>query len=316
MGAERTAITRRQSIAPIAGILAQSAAQGSTGIVDAHVHVWSGDTGKYQLAPGFRSQDLWSPSFTAEELRAHSDAAGVGRINLVQMTWYGLDDTYILDLIAKDPQRYCGTGIVPAMSDTAGPSPDQTMLELSTRGVVAFRVRGKSTRPPLPEMTRWMDHPGYDKMFAAGAKHNLALSFLMGPSDLPELDRMCTRFPETPVIVDHFCLLGRQGRFEEEEAAALIRLARHKRAMVKFGGFYALGGKQPPYTGMLPLIRRLVDAFSPSRCMWESDAPMQVKSPHTYEAALAVIRDHADFLSRSDKHQILTKTAEDFFFKR
>jgi predicted TIM-barrel fold metal-dependent hydrolase len=301
----------------LAALLAQrrSAAAGPS-IVDAHVHVWSGDIGKYPLAPGFTMKDLWSPSYTAEQLRAHSDAAGVRRINLVQMTWYGLDHSYILDLIAKDPQRYCGTGIVPAISDVAGPGPDQTMIELSKRGVVAFRVRGRSTRPPLPEMTRWMEHPGYDKMFAAGAKHNLVLSFLMGPSDLPELDRMCTRFPETPVIIDHFCLIGRQGRFDEEEVAALTHMARHRRVMLKFGGFYALGAKRPPYSDMLPLIRRLVEAFGPERCMWESDAPKQIEMPHTYEAALAVIRDNADFLSASDRHQILTKTAENLFFRR
>lgn len=311
----RGMITRRQSIASVAALLPQSNAAPS-GIVDAHVHVWSADTRKYPLAPGFARKDLWSASFSAEELRAHSDAVGVRRINLVQMTWYGLDHSYILDLIAKDPQRYCGTGIVPAISDAAGPSPDQTMIELSKRGVVAFRVRGKSTRPPLPEMTRWMEHPGYDRMFAAGAAHNLALSFLMGPSDLPEVDRMCTRFPDTPVIIDHFCLIGRQGRVDEGEVAALVRMARHKRVLVKFGGFYALGKKQPPYVDMLPLMRRLVDAFGPNRCMWESDAPKQADAPHTYEAALAVIRDHADFLSASDKHRILTKTGEDLFFRR
>lgn len=317
MAAERSrTITRRQSIASIAALLPQSNAAPLPGVVDAHVHVWSADTRKYPLAPGFTSKDLWSPGFSAEQLRAHSDTAGVRRINLVQMTWYGLDHSYVLDLIAKDPRRYCGTGIVPAISDTAGPSPDQTMIELSKRGVVAFRVRGKSTRPPLPEMTRWMEHPGYDKMFSAGAKHNLALSFLMGPSDLPELDRMCTRFPETPVIIDHFCLIGRQGRLDEDEVAALVRMARHRRAMIKFGGFYALGAKRPPYSDMLPLIRRLVGAFGPNRCMWESDAPKQADAPHTYEAALAVIRDHADFLSASDKRQILTKTAEDLFFRR
>ncbi len=317
MAAESTrAITRRQSLAPVAALLPQGNAAPLAGLVDAHVHVWSANTGKYPLAPGFTMKDLWSPSFTAEELRTHADAAGVRRINLVQMTWYGLDHRYILDLIATDPRRYCGTGIVPAMSDVSGPSPDQAMIELSRHGVVAFRVRGKSTRPPLPEMTRWMEHPGYEKMFAAGAAHNLALSFLMGPPDLPELDRMCGRFPESPVIIDHFCIIGRQGRFDEEEVAALVRMARHKRVMVKFGGFYALGKRQPPYLDMLPLMRRLVEAFGPDRCMWESDAPMQAKPPHTYEAAVAVIRDHADFLSASEKHRILTKTAEDFFFRR
>jgi predicted TIM-barrel fold metal-dependent hydrolase len=138
----------------------------------------------------------------------------------------------------------------------------------------------------------------------------------MSPSDLPELDRMCARFPDTPVIIDHFCLVGRQGRFSDEETAALIRMSKHKRVMLKLGGFYALGLKQPPYLDMLPLVRKLVSAFGPNRCMWESDAPMQAKAPHAYRAAVAVIQDHAGFLSTSDKHRIMAKTAEDFFFRR
>ncbi len=311
-------LTRRQTWGPIAAVLSGGASLSAQdpAYVDAHVHIWTSDTVKYPPAPGFRKEDFWFPSFSAEELLAHARPAGVRRINLVQMTWYGLDHTYILDVIAMDPRTFCGTGIVPAMSDVSGPSPDNTMVALSKGGIFAFRVRGKSTRPPLPDMQRWMDHPGYDKMFAAGAKHNLALSFLMGPADLPELDRMCSKFPETPVIIDHFCLIGRKGQFIEEEIQALVRMAKHKRVMVKFGGFYALGAAKPPYIDMLPLMRRLVEAFGPQRCMWESDAPLQTKTPQSYAAAVAVIRDHADFLSASDRHQILTKTAEDFFFRR
>jgi len=35
---------------------------------------------------------------------------------------------------------------------------------------------------------------------------------------------------------------------------------------------------------------------------------------HSFEAAMSVIRDHSDFLSATDKNQILVKTSEDFFF--
>jgi len=56
--------------------------------------------------------------------------------------------------------------------------------------------------------------------------------------------------------------------------------------------------------------------------MWETDSPLtrpgisQSSPPPSYEASLAVIRDHADFLSKSDKEKILIKTAENLFFKR
>ena len=286
------------------------------GIIDAHVHIWTSDTQNFPLMDGFTPRDLWFPSFSAEEVVERGRTAGVNRFNLIQMTWYGVDHRYILDVIARDPRHFVGTGIVPAVTDVSLAGPDVMMTQLASGGIYAFRIRGKSTRPKFNDGERWLDHPGYEKMFRTGAEHNLALSFLMGPSDLPELDRMCTRHPETPVIIDHFCLIGRGMQFIEDEIKQLARMARHKRVMLKFGGFYALGSKIPPYLDMLPVIRRMVDAFGPQRCMWESDAPLQTKNGHTFKAAVALIQDHADFLSASDKQKILVTTAEDFFFKR
>ena len=142
----------------------------------------------------------------------------------------------------------------------------------------------------------------------------------MGTDDLPALDRMCTRYPETPVILDHVCGARiREGVFPEEQVEKLCGMAQHKRVMVKLGPFQALGDGKAPYLDLLPLIERVVDAFGPERCMWESDSggPVVMNDPQTdYPAAIALIRDHAEFLSNSDKEQILFKTAEDFFFKR
>ncbi|MBB72935.1 MAG: amidohydrolase [Planctomycetaceae bacterium] len=285
-------------------------------IVDAHVHVWSTNTTQFPLAPGFSKSDLWFPSYPVEEVRRLGAAAGVNRFNLVQMTWYGLDHSYILDAIARDPQHFVGTGIVPAVADVALADPGRTMLELAQGGIYAFRIRGHSTRPKIGAGPRWMDYPGFEKMFATGAQHNLALSFLLGPKDLPEVDRMCKRFPQTPVILDHFCLIGRQKTLVDKEIQALCNMAQHRRVMVKLGAFYGLGAQQPPYLDMVPLIQRIVDAFGPDRCMWESDAPLQTRDGHTFAAAVAVIGEHCPFLSETDKHKILTTTAENFFFRR
>ena len=64
-------------------------------IVDAHVHVWISDVEKYPLAPVFEESDLWLPSFTPDEYFEHSRSVGNVRLNLVQMTWYGLDHSYL-----------------------------------------------------------------------------------------------------------------------------------------------------------------------------------------------------------------------------
>ena len=275
-------------------------------IIDAHVHVWTYDTERYPFAPGFQKKDLWRPSFTPEQHFEYSRSVGAVRLNLVQMSsWYGTDHSYILDLIAGDPDTFVGTGSI-VLSD---PEPGRTMAALARRRCFAFRE-------PASEL----DHPALEKMFAAGAEYNLALSFNMGVALLPDLDRMCTRFPETPVIIDHVCHVGiAEADYTEEQIGALLRFARHKRIIIKMGPFQALGARTPPYLDILPLIERVVGAYGPERCMWESDSggPIWMSDPHSeYPAAIALIRDHASFLSDSDKDYILFKTAEDFFFNR
>lgn len=290
-------------------------------IIDAHIHVWTDDFARYPLASGFSAEDLWLPSFTPEIYDSYSRQMGQVRINLVQMTWYGLDHSYILDLIAGDPERFVGTGIVSAISDVSLPSPERVMVELAKGGIYAFRVRGgKTGREAFGDTARWLDYPGYEKMFAAGAEHRLALSFLMGAVDLPDLQRMCRRFPAAPIILDHVCGVRiKEGVFPAADLEALCRMAEFENVMVKLGPFQALGDGEAPYLDLLPLIRRIVGTFGAERCMWESDSggPIVMKDPHgDYVASIELIAKHADFLNVAEKEQVLYKTAEDFFFRR
>lgn len=267
-------------------------------LIDAHVHVWTDDTDAYPLAPGFETSDLWHPHNTPDDHATYNERFGKVRINFVQMTWYGLDHRYIIDLIDHAPDRFVGTGIIPAYSDVSLPEPDKTMVALSKCGIYAFRVRGGGGR------ARFLDYPGYDKMFQAGADYDLALSFLAGLDDVPELDRMCQRYPDTPVVLDHLLGIGRKETTLAEEYEALFRMAKHRRVMVKVGPFQAMGKRQRPYLDLLPIIRRVADAFGPERCMWESDSggPIWMPQPaDDYPAAIELIRDHADFFSDSDK---------------
>ena len=64
-----------------------------------------------------------------------------------------------------------------------------------------------------------------------------------------------------------------------------------------------------------PLIQKVVKAFGPKRCMWETDCPFQVQEGHKYQDSIDLIRKHLDFLTDDDKEWLLRKTAEAFFFK-
>lgn len=59
------------------------------GFLDAHVHVWTDDTIHYPLATGYKPEDMKPKRFTPEDLFKHTKPAGVDRINLIQMSYYG-----------------------------------------------------------------------------------------------------------------------------------------------------------------------------------------------------------------------------------
>jgi predicted TIM-barrel fold metal-dependent hydrolase len=277
--------------------------------IDAHVHVWTPDVHHYPLAAGFKKEDMKPASFTPEELFKHTKPAGVDRINLIQMSYYGTDNRYMLDMMALYPDVFVGTAII----DPHGKAPDKEMAKLARKRVRAFRIHPKlSKQPPA----KWLQPAGYDKMFAAGAKNNQAMSCLIDPDALPELERMCKKYPDTPVIIDHLCRIGANGKIADKDVEALCAMAKYKRVMVKVGAFYALGKKKAPYTDLGPLIKKVVTAFGAKRCMWESDCPFQVQDKHKYQDSIDLIRKKLDFLSAEDKDWLLKKTAEGFFFKK
>src|SRR4051794_5198655 len=172
--------------------------------IDAHSHIWTPDVGHYPLAPGFTVEDMKPRSFTAEELLAQCRPAGVGRVNLIQMSFYQFDNRYMLDMIRMYPDRFVGTAIV----DPLGQRPDEAMRALRPKGVRAFRIAPNYRKVPP---ARWLEPPGYSAMFAAAAETGQALSCLISPDAFAEVDRMCTRFPATTVIIDHLGRIGADG---------------------------------------------------------------------------------------------------------
>jgi predicted TIM-barrel fold metal-dependent hydrolase len=278
------------------------------GFIDAHVHVWSDDLAHYPLATDYKKEDMKPPRFTTEDLFKHTKPAGVDRINLIQMSFFGFDNRYMLDMIALYPDVFVGTAVI----DPRGPAPDALMGELAKKKVRAFRISPKiSQLPPA----RWLQLDGYATMFTAAARNNQAMSCLIDPDALPELDRMCSKFPDTPVIIDHLCRIGVTGAIADRDVDALCAIAAHKKVMVKVGAFYALGKKQPPYTDLAPLIKKVIQAFGARRCMWESDCPFQVVE-HKYQDSLDLVRQHLDFLTADDRDWLLRGTAEAFFFRK
>ena len=274
--------------------------------IDAHVHVWTDDYERFPFADGRMSEGAVPLTFLPEEILALGAASSVDRIVLVQMSYYSTDNSYMLHVMDEYADRFSGIAIV----NPEGEAPERRMIDLAERGVRGVRVYGRTNGGG-----DWLVSEGYDRMFRAGAEHDLAICALMNPDGLEALDRQCGRLPDTPVIIDHLCRIGASPEpMRQRDVDALCRLARHPRLMVKLSAFYALGAAAPPYADLTDIIRQVYAAYGPQRLMWASDCPYQVQDGHDYESSIALVREGLDFLSPSDVDQILRGTAEAFFF--
>lgn len=286
---------------------AGSAADAETGnFIDAHSHVWTPDVDRYPLAKTAKREEMVPASFTPEELFTHCGPQGVNRVVLIQMSFYGTDNRYMLDCIARKPDAFRGVAVI---DERRGGACDE-MRRLKSQGVRGFRLY---TAKAAAES--WLDSEPMKAMWSCGADEGLAMCLLADPDALPAVRRMCGQFPKTPVVIDHFARIGMRGPVREEDVSNLCRLGEFEHTFVKTSAFYALGEKKAPYTDMGPLIPRLRDAYGADRLMWASDCPYQVQDGHTYADSIALVRDRLDFLSGDDKDWMLRRTAERVFFR-
>lgn len=281
------------------------AAPAPAGYLDAHSHIWTRDVKRYPLAAGKTVDDLAPPSFTAEELLETAKRENVDRVVLIcHHPYYGFDNSYLIDTAAKYPQAFRIVGAL----DESKPQADARMRELLTQRVTGFRIT------PLFSGNSWLDSPGMRLMWQTGAVTGQAMCCLINPENLPQVAKMCERHRETPVVIDHFARIGMMGEIRREDLDQLCALSRFEKTYVKISAFYALGAKKPPYHDLVPMIKRLFDAFGPERLMWASDSPYQLQGEHTYRASISLVRDHLNFLTEKDREWLLSKTAEKVFF--
>ena len=271
--------------------------------IDSHVHLWTDDRTRYPRLVG--ATNYPPMRFTPEDFFSHARPSGVTRAVLVQMSFYGFDNSYMLDCMRAHPGVFAGIAII----DSHAPDRAEAMRRLASQGVRGFRI------VPGSAPGTWLETPEMRAMWRDAADQRLAMCALINPSDIPRIDAMCTRFPETTVVIDHLARIGAGGAVRDEDVSSLCGLARHRHVLVKVSAFYALGAKRAPYSDLAPLVRRVFEAFGPQRLMWASDCPFQVQDGHDYASSVDFVRARLPFLTDEDRSWLLSRTSAAHFFQ-
>jgi predicted TIM-barrel fold metal-dependent hydrolase len=231
------------------------------------------------------------------DLLGWMDAAGVDAGLLVTIAPYAPDNSYALEAAAAHPGRFAVVGRV----DSAAPDLEAAISGWRAAGMVGVRliIGSQAERAAFRS-------GGYERLFRACAAARLPLC-VYPPGILPELRPVAEAHPALPLVIDHLGLaqppLMKPDPDPFERLPELLALAAFPNVAVKLTGMPALSAERPPFADLKEPLLRILDAFTPARALWGSDAT-RTAALHSYADAVAFIRD-SPYLDGASKAQIL-----------
>jgi len=287
---------RRQFLAAsaAAAVIPPLSAEAPTPLIDSHVHVWQHDSA-FPFAP-----DAHPPTEDAsvEQLLDLMHANHVLRTVLIQVIHYKWDNRYLASVLKRYSRTFHGVCRVNPQDPTA---PDHL-----TRLTEVDGFHGVRLSPSASPSDDWIRGPLMPPLWRRCAQLKIPMTILAPITRLPDIEPLIEQHPDLTVVIDHMadCPIN-----QPDKLNLLLALARYPRVFVKISHMWSLSAQPYPYADTIPQIKALCKAFSPARLMWGTDWPISLKQL-SYAQAVALYRDHLNFLSPEDHRQILYKTVQ------
>ena len=223
------------------------------GSADCHVHVIGPKT-KFPLAKRRTYTPMDAPT---ADLAAMLKRLGLDRVVLVQPSFYGTDNSCMLDCMAALAGSR-GVAVLPAEM------PGSQLDALHKAGVRGLRVNIATGGTASVDQMR-VDIAATAKLCARNGWH---VQIFVPSTVLAALDATVRALP-IDTVIDHFGLVAPEK--PGEAADTLVSLLESGKVWVKISGAYRIA-KDPGDPRIDPLARRLV-AANPERAVWGSDWP-------------------------------------------
>lgn len=242
--------------------------------IDAHAHVFS-------RALALTSARRYSPDYdaTLDQYLTHLRENGLSHGVLVQPSFLGTDNGYLLAALGQAPEFLRGVAVV---------DPDisvQALKDMAGQGIVGIRLNLMGqTVPDLKE-------PKWKRLFSEVSALGWHVELHRDVDDLPALISALMAY-DCKIVIDHFgrpdALLG----VEQPAFAQLLELGLSGRVWLKVSGIYRLGGNgEQNMKFALEALPLLITAFGKKRLVWGSDWPhTQFENEMTYATAVEQLR--------------------------
>lgn len=270
-------------------------------VVDTHAHIYSEDEARYPKT----ARPLRPPTNTgtSEHLRRETRTNGVARVVLIQtLTAYRYDNRLTFD--TANTNKDWTTGV--CTLDPENPE-SPALLE---RLVMTGNIRGIRLYPTSGDHPT-LNHEGHRRLWETATRLGVNICVLVDRSYADELSAHLERFPQTPVVLDH-CMNLRAG--DEATLGVVCDMARHPNLYAKLTFAVTGSDESYPCADTHDLIRQIIEAYGPERCVWGSDFPCELWCPKvTYGDHLRIFTQELG-LSASLLGTILGETARKLWF--
>ncbi|MGA7329949.1 MAG: amidohydrolase family protein [Rhodomicrobium sp.] len=223
---------------------------------DCHVHI-VGPAAKYPMDPDRTYTPGEAP---IGELLALRKSLGIVRNVLVQPSFYGTDNSCMLDALAELGSTARGIAVLPPEISL------EELQRLDRRGVKGIRLNLESslTRDPSAASAQLN---AFAKKLAPFGWH---IQIYAALPVIAQLAEEIANLP-VPVVIDHFGSPVAAKGIDQPGFAALLNLVRNRKVFVKLSGCYRFS-QAPDYADVAPFARALIEA-GPAQLVWASDWP-------------------------------------------
>ncbi len=223
--------------------------------VDTHAHVFTRSltlTGDRRYAPDYDA--------SIADYLAMLDRNGMARGVLIQPSFLGTDNSYMVTGLRQAPERLRGIAVLAPEAEAGA------MRELAEAGVVGLRLNLIGKPDPAFASPVWQAHLARVKDLGWQIEVQA------------EAKRLATLLPPlieagVPVVVDHFGRIDPALGLDDPGFGQLLTFGPGGKVWVKLSGAYRIGSGEAGKETARQAAARLRDAFGPQRLVWGSDWP-------------------------------------------
>ena len=224
------------------------------GACDTHAHVISADDA-HAMAP---TRSYTPPAAPGAKYLAMLDATGCARGVTVQISVYGTDNSYMLDVLRQNPDRLRGVAVVP---------PEVADRELEA--MHAAGVRGLRINVLFPGAGLSFD--AMELLARRIAPMGWHMQFLVEGRELPGLLPRMAKLP-CPGVIDHMGHMPAALGFSHPGFQAVRELVVNHGWYTKLSGAYRISDQYEDFPEVVPIAQAFIEA-APDRVVWGSDWP-------------------------------------------